>query len=442
MQAFKFGPKLTTITVGPTPPSDHPSAVTFTAPAKTTFAGDFIFPFGFAVSRGAVLPVVDGSDNNCMDGGNSAAAAAADGESENGEVRTSRSNSHTTTKTACPPTSIPAVPSLSRTVTLPLPHPSPTITPTSAGGGASNTSSPDPSSTSTPDHSSTLSPTQSGSSSAPQSASASSTTTSSPSLASTLKLSTSSASSPSSPGISTANLSTPPTPPAATSSLSSLARSTPATALGLSAGAAVGLALGVFAATAVLVAGAVFPFLFLRARRGKRQRRPRGSVDSSTWKLTHSGSKGSRSLRLLSSTSSWSPPDDAEDKHGYGYGYGYGYGALAYPYPRDAADPEKSTSVGDWVARTSVAVEDAGSRTPPLREPDDAAPPHLRSLSATETSISTLRFGPRKSGKRAKDGLDTPREGMRDGTGALQALRDPFADLRSSEIVRMLTTPT
>ena len=157
------------------------------------------------------------------------------------------------------------------------------------------------------------------------------------------------------------------------------------------------------------------------------------------------GAKG----RRLSSTWSLtvgSELDDAEDKHDYGYGYGhwygYGYGASPYPFARDDRDPEKNASVGDWVARTALSAEDTGSRAPRLPEPEGAPP--RRPLSGTETTVSTLRFGPRKSGKkRAKDGVDTKAEvTRRDDTGPLQVPRGPFADPRRFEIVRMLTTPT
>lgn len=148
---------------------------------------------------------------------------------------------------------------------------------------------------------------------------------------------------------------------------------------------------------------------------------------------------GSKS-RPLSSTWSWfaslavrSEPD-IEDK----LGDGYGLVSSPYSFPRDVddADPEKSASVSDWVARTS----DPGPHDlHQVRVTEPGGAPRRVSLSATETTISTLRFGPSKSGKRAKDGLEAQREARGDGTGLP---RDPFADPRRFEIVRMLTAPT
>ncbi|PIL28529.1 hypothetical protein GSI_08567 [Ganoderma sinense ZZ0214-1] len=428
MNAFYFARKRATVTVTPTPPGDHVLAATFTAPAEDTILTNtaFAFPFGFSLSRGvdaAVHALLDRDDNEC--GGSSTGSSDSDSDSDSDSSNSdsdedkhgaSKSHPGSKTKKLCGTTTRRTA-STTRTATVSSPSPqSPTLSPTPLPPPSLPPSKPTPA------------PTHSGGSISQ----IHSSTTTDLSLTSTPAGRSDAVQSSQSQGSGMTEGSVTSVPPENLSTQAATIQPSPSS--GLSAGAAVGIALGVFAGAMCLVAGAVFLFLFLRRR--KRKRRHRGSATSSTRELKSGSSdiysEGAPS-RPPSSTWSWfgsvAIGSDSESEHRFQY-------RTRDDGARNSRETEKSASlVGEWVARTSPAVGDASehasARAPRLREPASDGESHIRPVSVTDVSVSTLRFDP-------------PGEARGGGKGApVPAPRDPFADLPPiPAIARMLTAPS
>ena len=131
--------------------------------------------------------------------------------------------------------------------------------------------------------------------------------------------------------------------------------------------------------------------------------------------------------------------------------YDPGYKTSEFSYPR--ADTEKGARISAWVARTPPGLgvglggESEGGRggggggEHGITAALEAA--RLRPVSGTETSLSTLRFGPRPELAREREAAWEAlarREGMGTGTGTgTHVARETVVDVPRPEIVRMLT---
>ncbi|KAM5536292.1 hypothetical protein V8D89_010028, partial [Ganoderma adspersum] len=401
MPTFNFAPRISTsVTVMSTLPS------AFAALAKPTATAS---PLGSVLDSSSLFVRDDDDCDSDDDEDDSGSSKTPPGHGGNppGQAkkacRTSSAAASTSSTTLPPPSSTQS----------PTPTAVPSIQPTSTALGVTASGSTQASGSTSTDGSATS--TDSTPSPGSQASTTGSGTTTSTSTSTSSQSTSLTASSGSGSGVPAANLSTP-SPP--TTSSNSSAPTPPAIGSGLTVGSAVGIALGVFAVSALLVAAAVVLFLFLRKRRRKRRRRRHDSA--SERKLRSFEGPPSRPL---SSTWSWFGSLAIGSEPGHDVDAEHTFGTRTSPHPHDVDWDDPFYGLGGRSEKCATVR-------------DSALPPQaLRTVELIEDVP-----GPRQAGARAEHASEGLRDVPEYDSGVdteEQGARDPFVDPGLSAISDM-----